>query len=70
MKIILQGDLNTRIGNIPISSIVSSHNEDHININGEILRDFCSNSELQINNTVCPHKLQNKESGIIKEDKL
>ena len=55
-KIIVFGDLNSRIGNDVISNIKEKYNQATVNENVEILMDFCARNETRINNTYFPHK--------------
>lgn len=54
--IIIAGDLNARIGNIPIGKIIGTNGEPTININGNILRNFALYNTLKITNTFFRHK--------------
>lgn len=59
-KILVMGDLNSRIGNMPIPGIMQRHNKGAINDNGEMLITLCSHNELRIKNTFFQNKEQYK----------
>ena len=50
-EILLMGDMNARVGNVPIPNIVGVFGEDTLNDNGEVLREFATFNELKITNT-------------------
>ncbi|PSN40356.1 Craniofacial development protein 2 [Blattella germanica] len=54
--IMLAGDLNARVGNVPIQNVVGTNGEITKNINGNRLIDFASYNELKILNTFFKHK--------------
>lgn len=53
---IIAGDLNARIGKIPITNIVGTEGEEVINNNGYKLREFASHNELRVTNSFFRHK--------------
>lgn len=59
-KMILLGDLNTRIGNQVVDSVKQVFNEDVLNQREEVLTELCALNELRINNTFSKHKAQHK----------
>ncbi|PSN41135.1 hypothetical protein C0J52_05209 [Blattella germanica] len=52
----LAGDLNARVGNVPIQNVVGTNGERTKNRNGNRLIDFASYNELKILNTFFKHK--------------
>lgn len=50
-NIIICGDINARVGNLPIPGVVGTYGELHINYNGEELRQFTTYNKLKIMNT-------------------
>lgn len=54
--IVLSGDLNARVGNIPIDNTVGIFGEPHANDNGYELRHFATYNKLKITNTFFRHK--------------
>lgn len=50
-NIIIGGDLNARVGNLPIPGIIGTFGENVINRNGEELRQFATYNRLKITNT-------------------
>lgn len=59
-KTIIIGDLNARIGNVPIDGVKQRFNEEVINENGERLIEICLLNSLRINNTFFEHSIQHK----------
>jgi hypothetical protein len=58
--LIMTGDMNARVGNMPIPGIKQRFNEGEINDNGDLLINFCSMNSLRINNTFFNHKRNHK----------
>lgn len=58
--LIMMGDMNARIGNMPVPGIKQRFNESEINENGDLLINFCSMNSLRINNTFYKHKWNHK----------
>ena len=54
--LIMMGDMNARVGNMPITGVKQRFYEAEINENG----DFCSINSLRINNTFFNHKTNHK----------
>jgi len=54
--LIMMGNMNARVGNMPVPGVKQRFNEDKINDNGDLLTNFCSMNSLQINNTFFNHK--------------
>ena len=50
------GDLNGRIGNMKVSSIIGTHGEQTINRNGKRLIDYATYNNFKITNILFPHK--------------
>ena len=49
--IVVAGDYNARVGNIPIDGILGTNGEITTNSNGHKLKEFASVNELKITNT-------------------
>lgn len=58
--LIMMGDMNARIGNMPVPGVKQRFNEGEINDNGDLLTNFCSMNSLRINNTFFNHKWDHK----------
>lgn len=58
--ILIAGDLNARIGKIPIPRIIGTNGEEHINKNGERLIYFVTYNDLKITNTFFKKRECNK----------
>ena len=56
----MMGDMNARIGNMPVPGVKQRFNEGEINNNGDLLTNFCSMNSLRINNTFFHHKWDHK----------
>lgn len=54
-ELFLVGNFNVRVENNTIK-IVGLHGEDQVNGNGKQLINFCASTQLQIMNTLFPHK--------------
>jgi len=54
--IVVAGDYNARVGNIPIDGILGTNGEITTNSNGHELKEFASVNELKITNTFFRHK--------------
>jgi len=54
--IVVAGDYNARVGNIPIDGILGTNCEFTTNSNGHKLKEFASVNELKITNTFFGHK--------------
>jgi len=54
--IVIAGDLNARIGRMPIPHVVGTNGEQHLNNNGYELRHFATENNLKITNTFFKHK--------------
>jgi len=54
------GDMNARVGNMPIPGVKQRFNETEINDNGDLLINFCYMNSLRINNTFFNHKRNHK----------
>ena len=54
--IVVVGDYNAKVGNIPIDGIFGTNGEITTNSNGHNLKEFASISELKITNTFSRHK--------------
>ena len=50
-SLIISGDLNARVGNQPLPNVVGTFGEEHINRNGQTLREFASFNDFKITNT-------------------
>lgn len=57
---LILGDLNARVGNVPIVNIVGAFGEITLNENGKTLRDFATFNQLKITNTFFRKKDINK----------
>ena len=55
-NIVVAGDYNARVGNIPIDGILGTNTEITTNSNGHKLKEFASVNELKITNTFFRHK--------------
>ena len=58
--LIMMGDMNARIGNMPVPGVKQRFNEGEINDNGDLLTKVCSMNSLRINNTFFNHKYSHK----------
>ena len=58
--LIMMGDMNARIGNIPVQGVKQRFNESEMSENGDLLTNFCSMNSLRINNTFFKHKWNHK----------
>ena len=58
--LIMMGDMNARIENMPVPGVKQRFNEGEINDNGDLLIKFCSMNALRINNTFFNHKYSHK----------
>ena len=56
-NIVVAGDYNARVGNIPIDGILGTNTEITTNSNGHKLKEFASVNELKITNTFFRHRL-------------
>jgi len=54
--IVVAGDYNARVGNIPVDGILGTNGEITANSNGNKLKEFASVNELKIKNTFFRHK--------------
>ena len=54
--IVVAGDYNARVGNIPIDRILGANDEITTNSNGHKLKEFASVNKLKITNTFFRHK--------------
>ena len=50
------GDMNARIGSIPVPGVKKLFNESEMDENGDLLTKVCSMNSLRINNTFFKHK--------------
>lgn len=50
-QVLVMGDLNARIGNIPINKVEGTFGEYVCNDNGKMLRDFATFNNLKITNS-------------------
>jgi endonuclease/exonuclease/phosphatase family metal-dependent hydrolase len=50
-SVILAGDMNARVGSLAIPGVVGTFGEQHINRNGNALRDFATFNNMKITNT-------------------
>jgi len=57
--LIMMGDMNARIGNMPVPGIKQRFNESEINENGDLI-NFCSINSLRINNIFYKRKWNHK----------
>jgi len=58
--LITMGDMNARVGNMPVPGVKQRFNEEEINDNGDLLMNVCSMNSLRINNTFLNHKRNHK----------
>jgi len=58
--LIMMGDMNARVGNMPVPGVKQCFNEGEINDNGDLLINFCSMNSLRMNNTFFNHKRDHK----------
>ena len=56
--LIMMGDMNARIGNMPVPGVKQRFNEGEINDNGDLLTKVCSMNSLRINNTFFQSQIQ------------
>lgn len=59
-KIIIIGNLYTRIGNEPLCGVMQRLNKETMNENGELLNIFCAYNNMMINNTFFKHNMKYK----------
>jgi hypothetical protein len=58
--LIMMGDMNARVGNMPVPGVKQHFNEGKINDNRDILTNFCSMNSLRMNNIFFNHNRNHK----------
>ena len=66
-SVIISGDLNTGVGNQPLPNVLGTVGEDHINRNGQTLREFASFNDLKITNTFFRKKKCTNTHGVLED---
>jgi hypothetical protein len=56
----MMGDMNARIGNMPVPGVKQRFNESEMNENGDLLINFCSMNSLRVNNIFFKQKYNHK----------